>query len=228
MPNIVPCYIYFYHLDKFCVLPTYPETIADNMPSKFTEQNALARSAPVFSYNNSGPRQVQITLNLHRDLMNDINYISNLKDNVVNPNGEDYIDTLIRYLQAASVPKYNSYTAGAKAVIPPMVAVRFGNTIFVKGVITSGVNCVWKKPIMVGDKYALCDITFSVCETEPYDADTIAQEGSFRGLTKMFKDGIYASSSQSVTQNVKDTAITTKPKSKLTSRSQTKPIYISS
>jgi len=37
------------------------------------------------------------------------------------------------------LPKYNAYNAQISGVVPPMVAVRFGNQLFIKGVITSGV-----------------------------------------------------------------------------------------
>ena len=82
---LVNSYIYLYHLDKFVILPDYPESISDSMQSKFTETNALARTAPVFSYQNSGPRTVStVSLELHRDMMETLNRdISNLKSNVV-------------------------------------------------------------------------------------------------------------------------------------------------
>ena len=82
-PRIIPNYIYFYHLDKFCVLPLYPESISDRMATSFQDTNALSRSAPVFTFSHSGPREVSINLKLHRDMMNDLNRnVSNLKENV--------------------------------------------------------------------------------------------------------------------------------------------------
>lgn len=143
-------YIYFYHLNKFCILPDYPESLSDTLQAKFTETNALARTAPVFSYQNSGPRQVSsVSLTLHRDMMEGLNFnVSNLKDDVVDFSGDDYIDTLIKYLQAAALPKYNEYSSGSKAVIPPMVAIRFGNDIFIKGVVTGGIQLNYQKPIL--------------------------------------------------------------------------------
>ena len=71
---------YFYHLEKFCVLPMYPDDINDNMDTSFSSTNALARSAPVFSYQHSGPRSITIDLKLHRDIMDGLNTgVSNLK-----------------------------------------------------------------------------------------------------------------------------------------------------
>ena len=198
---VINSYIYLYHLDKFVVLPDYPETISDTLESHFAESNALARTAPVFSYKNSGPRTVTaVNLKLHRDMMETLNRdISNLKDNVVDLSGDDYVDTLIKYLQAAALPRYNEYASGSKTVIPPMVAVRFGNDIFIKGIINGAVQVTYTKPILYNDKYAIVDINFQVTEVDPYDADTVLQQGSFRGFTRTFKDGIYSSTAASPT-----------------------------
>ncbi|MBO7078476.1 MAG: hypothetical protein J6W64_01540 [Bacilli bacterium] len=43
------------------------------MGSNFVPTNALGRTAPVYTYSNSGPRSVQIDLQLHRDMMDDVN-----------------------------------------------------------------------------------------------------------------------------------------------------------
>lgn len=204
--KLIPNYIYFYHLDEFCVLPLYPETISDNMGSKFAETTALSRSAPVFSYINSGPRTVGISLKLHRDMMNDLNRdVSNIKANVVDFSKDDYVDTLVKYLQAIALPRYRNYSAGSKSVIPPMVALRFGNEVFIKGVVASGVQVTYTKPIMIGDKYAQVEVSFTVSEVDPYDADYVAgkydngEGGSFRGLfDSRFKGGIYKTNNTSI------------------------------
>jgi len=196
-------YIYFYHLEKYCILPDYPETINDALQASFASQNALARTAPVFSYENSGPRVVSsVSLKLHRDMMEGLNFnVSNLKDDVVDFSGDDYVDTLIKYLQASCLPKYNEYSSGSKAVIPPMVAIRFGNDIFIKGVVTGGITLTYEKPILWNDKYAVVNVSFSVSEVDPYDAETVVNEGSFRGFVRSFKDGIYKDTASSPTIN---------------------------
>lgn len=207
-------YIYFYHLEKFCILPDYPETLTDAMPSNFSSVNALARTAPVFSYQNSGPRTIStVNLSLHRDMMEGLNFnVSNLKDNVVDFSGDDYIDTLIKYLQAAALPKYNEYSSGAKTVIPPMVAIRFGNDIFIKGVVEGSITLTYKKPILWNDKYACVDIGFNVAEVDPYDADTVVEEGSFRGIARAFKDGVYKDTveSSAPTQTIINSSVNNK------------------
>lgn len=213
--NKINNYIYFYHLEKFCVLPDCPESVTDSMVSDFASTNALARTAPVFSYQHSGPRNVTINFEFHRDMLNDINRnVSNLKDNVVDFSGKDYVDTLIKYLQAASLPEYNEYSSGAKTVIPPMVAIRFENNIFIKGVVSSGVTVTYKKPVLSDGKYALIDVSFTVSEVEPYDADYVAEAGSFRGLTRTFKNGIYKDTDNSPTITIKNVSGTSSSVSK--------------
>lgn len=189
-------WIYFGHLwlDKYAVIPSYPDQIDDNMGSNFATTDALSRSAPVFTYSNSGPRSVGITLQLHRDMMDDVNVnVSNLKSNVLDFKDEDYVDTLIKYLQACAVPKYSLYSSGAKAVEPPWVAIKFGESVFIKGVINTTISVTYHKPILADHKYALVSVSFTVAETDPYDASQIAKDGSFRGITKTFKSGIYRS-----------------------------------
>lgn len=185
-PIIIYNYIYFYHLDKFCLLPFYPDQITDNMSTSFAQTTALSRSAPVFTYSNSGPRSVQITFPLHRDMMNDLNVKDKkylISNDIVDFTEPDYIDTLVNYLQAAALPQYQIYNSGkSKSVDPPMVAIRFGNDVFIKGVVTSGINVVFKKPIQTDGKYASVDINFTVSEVEPYNAETVVQKGSFRDI----------------------------------------------
>lgn len=181
--RLIPNYIYLYHTEEFLVLPSFPEQIQDSLSSNFQSTNAIARSAPVFSYSNSGPRKVQVSLDLHRDMLDGVNLgVSNMKIDRI---GDDYIDTIIKKIQAIALPRYNS---GTKAVEPPMVAIRFGDEIFIKGVVEGGLSVTYKKPlIIVNDKeskYAQVSLSFSVTEVDPYDADTVSILGSFRGLTR--------------------------------------------
>lgn len=180
------CYIYISHLGEdgeYLILPNYPDTINDNMSSTFAQTNALSRSAPVFTYSYSGPRSVQVSFRIHRDMMDDINTGAS---NIELEDGEDYVDALINRLQAIAVPKYN---LGNKSVEPPLVAVRLGQSLFVKGIVTGGIAVTYNKPIMSNNKYALVDIAFTVYEVDPYDATTVAKNGGFRGLTRTMRHG---------------------------------------
>ena len=190
--QFVTNYIYLYHTDKFIIIPEYPESITDNMGSTFNQTTALSRSAPVFTYANSGPRSVTFNLELHRDMVNDLNITAgntNLKSNVISQT-DDYVDTLIKELQSIALPRYN---VNNRAVIPPRVAVRFGNELFISGVVTSTISCVYNKPILSNGKYAKVSIGFTVSEYDPYDATLVSQLGSFRGITSA--NNIFSSAS---------------------------------
>lgn len=183
--NMIENYIYLYNINQFAVIPVYPQSIADSQSASFARSQPLSRSAPIYSYQYTGARTVQFTINLHRDLMYQVNWgVSTL----VNDLSDDYVDTLIKRLQACALPQYSS---AEKMVDPPMVAVRFGNDIFIKGIVDGNVSVTYSPPILQGDKYALADISFTVSEVNPYDAEMVASAGSFRGLDTSLERKLY-------------------------------------
>lgn len=180
-------YIYISHLDEklqYWKLPGVPDEVSDSMGSTFAENNALGRSAPVFTYSRSGPRTVHLSFNFHRDMMEDINM--NFSNSTLGY-GEDYVDNLIHALQAIAVPKYNLTN---KAVEPPLVAVRLTNEIFIKGVVTNAIQVTYKKPILANGKYAQVSLGIDISEVDPYDATTVYANGSFRGVVSTLKKGM--------------------------------------
>lgn len=178
-------YIYISHLDEgfqFWKLPTWPETVADTMTANFQSTNALGRTAPVYTFSNSGPRTVQIAIPLHRDIMDEVNIgISNVNLG----EGEDYVDNLLKALQSIAVPKYNLQN---KAVEPPLVAIRLSNEIFIKGVVTSGIGLTYSKPILSNGKYARVELSITISEVDPYDATSVFENGGFRGVVQSLKE----------------------------------------
>lgn len=193
-PLLTNNYIYISHMEekfKYWRLPTEPDTMTESFPSNFSTTTALGRSAPIFTYSGSGPRDIQITLDIHRDMMDDIN-VGNLSPEF--KEGEDYIDSLIRALQAIALPKY---TEKNNIVEPPIVAVRFGSEVFIRGIVDSGINVSYQKPILNNDKYAQVTVQFNVKEIDPYDAPLVFQNGSFRGLVATMKAGMGFSTAES-------------------------------
>lgn len=184
--RILPdCYLYISHLDeefKYWQLPGYPDEVTDQMKSSFQENTALGRSAPVYTFSSSGPRTITINLNFHRDMFEE------MPSNVTPNEGEDKAESFIHALQAIAVPKYN---LSNKAIEPPLVAIRLGREVFIKGVVTSGISVTYGKPILVNEKYATVKVSFTVSEVDPYDSTTIFQNGSFRGLTATLKQGMH-------------------------------------
>lgn len=224
-------YIYISHLGEaghWWWIPCHPEKITDSMESQFSSTTALGRSAPVWTYSSSGPRTVQIEIQLHRDMMNMVN-LTNKKSNgnysvaktnsFVSPPAEyalpdpdddrkaydqavdaaaiaaeqyglDHVDSLIKALQAISVPKY---AISDKMVEPPLVAVRLSNEVFIKGIVTGSIGIEYELPLIYMSeykeaRYAQVRISFTVTEVDPYDATTIFENGSFRGLVSTMKD----------------------------------------
>lgn len=187
--RILPdCYIYISHLDegfKYWLLPGYPNEVSDSMQSNFSQTTALGRSAPVYTFSNSGPRTVTINLEFHRDMFEEINSSSEVPRKF--DTGDDLADNFIKALQAVAVPKYN---LSNKAIEPPLVAIRLGREVFIKGIVSGGINVTYQKPILVNEKYAIIKISFTVTEVDPYDATTVFTNGSFRGLTATLRSGM--------------------------------------
>jgi hypothetical protein len=185
--QMIDNYVYLYHTDTLIAIPLYPETITDSMEVQFSPTTPMLRSAPIFTYSNSGPRSLAITLPLHRDMMQQINTTAS-KLNVPLLEDEDYVDRMINELQSAALPRYAS---AEKMVNPPLAAIRFGDSIFCKGVISGSVTAEHSGPILTTNKYACVTISFTIQEVDPYDAETVMLEGGFRGIRKTLDARIY-------------------------------------
>lgn len=169
-------YIYMYHTKTGIVLPNYPDNMTDSTTANFQSNNPLGRSAPIYSYANSGPRTISFQFQLHREMLEQVNH--NNPSNIFP--GDDYVDRLVKEIQAAALPNYAS---SEKMVDPPLVACRIGNEVYIKGVIQGAVTVSYSGPILSGkydDKYALCNVGFQISEVDPYDAQTVMGIGSFR------------------------------------------------
>ena len=184
--RILPdCYLYISHLDEgfqYWQLPGYPEEVTDQMNSTFMENSALGRSAPVYTFSNAGPRTINISLTFHRDMFEE------MPSSVIPRDDEDKAESFIHAIQAIAVPKYN---LSNKAIEPPLVAIRLGREVFIKGIVSGGVSVTYGKPILANEKYAVVKISFTVSEVDPYDASTIFTNGSFRGLTATLRSGMH-------------------------------------
>lgn len=185
------CYIFLHHVKNIkgtngvlLILPSFADNVNDSISVSFMPSNPLSRSAPIYSYQNSGPRTVQIQLDLHRDMMWQLNYQkSNMPIN--NVDGDDYVDALAREIQAAALP---SYSVTEKMVNPPLVSLRLGNEIFIKGVISNGVQVTYGLPVLSNNRYAKVGISFGLNEVIPYGAEDIMRMGSFRGMSTTLAD----------------------------------------
>lgn len=190
--SMIDNYVYLYHTDTLIAIPLYPESIQDSMSVEFNQTHPLSRSAPIFSYSKSGPRTLQIEIPLHRDMMHEINLqASNLKIDALS--SDDYVDILVKQLQAAALPKYG---AAQKMVNPPIVAVRFGADIFCKGVVQGSVTCTHSGVILQNNKYSLVTVSFAIAEIDPYDAESVMSEGGYRGIRSTLESRVWKTKPQ--------------------------------
>ena len=190
--QMIDNYIYLYHVSNqsgkegtVIVLPSYADSVTDTLAVNYNTETPLARSAPIYSYQSSGPRTVQVSFSLHRDMMKQINFQTSNASVTLD---EDYVDLFIKYIQAAALP---AYSTASKMVNPPVVALRLGNDIFIKGVINGSVGITYNYPILSNGKYALVSVSFSITEIDPYDAKTVMTTGSFRGLSTSLERRIW-------------------------------------
>jgi hypothetical protein len=162
--NAIDNYIYIHHTNTLVVIPTFPEQINDNTSTTYTPTSILGRSAPIYTYSGSGPRSVDISLKLHRDMMNAVNtdvvpptdlaendpLIQDYVDLENKLKRKDYMDLLINELQAIALP---SYVVAEKMINPPIVTLRIGDEIFCKGIIDGGVSVAYSGPILANPIY---------------------------------------------------------------------------
>ena len=176
LSNRVPTdnYIYFHHIDKdnLIIIPVDPDSVADSMNASWASSTPLSRSAPIYSYQNSGPRSVQLAFSVHRDLMKQFN-----------PGEKDAVDLLLKNLEACVLPTYKETN---KVVNPPIVSVKIRDEVYIKGIVST-VSKSYQLPIInYGNKkadnfkYALVNINFNIQEITPYSASIIANKGGYR------------------------------------------------
>lgn len=193
--NMIENYIYLHHTKTLIIIPQYPDSISDTMQSNFQSSSPIARSAPIFSYASSGPRVVQVAVRVHRDMMKQLNYNNRTLGLDINV-GDDYVDTMIKQLQACALPRY---ATAQKMVDPPLVSVRWGTDIYCKGVISGAVTTTYSGPIIDTrdsqgnrvEKYAIIDIGFFISEVDPWDAESVMQVGGYRGISRTLERSIY-------------------------------------
>ena len=174
LSNAVPSdnFIYFHHTGDEIVIPVDPDAITDSMSAGWASSTPLSRSAPIYSYQNSGPRSVQASFTLHRDLMKQFN-----------PNDSDAVASLIRCLEECVLPTYKE---AGKIVNPPIVSLKIRNQIYIKGVVTN-VGKNYQLPIInYGNNksnkflYAVVNVNFNIQEITPISASIVRNKGSYR------------------------------------------------
>ena len=182
-------YVYFHHTHTKIIIPVDPQAVSDTMGASFASSSPLSRSAPIYSYQNSGPRTVGVNFFVHRDLCNEYNNL-----------GYDAVDVWIQNLDQMVLPDYNS---AGRIVNPPLVSLKLRDDIFIKGIVT-GTSHTFDVPIInYGGKnrYAVVTLNFSVQEVTPYSASILPSIGQYRDRTGLSNSTANTSTSAVSTTN---------------------------
>lgn len=193
--------IMLHHINKIFTIPVDPDAISDSMSVSFAESTPLSRSAPIYSYQNSGPRTVQVTFTLHRDLMREYNPgYTNLNS------GKDPVDDLIENLDALVLPDYDSAN---KIVNPPLVSLKLRDEVYIKGVVTGSVGVTYNLPLLnygsenaPSYKYALVTFSFGVSEITPFSASILPAVGGKYRTGSAANSSAIASGNSSITGGI--------------------------
>jgi hypothetical protein len=121
--------------------PCYPESFSDTRQSNVTSQNPLGRSEPFQIYQNSGPRVVNVSFKMHREMCSDTEYVAQL----------------VAAVQSATYP------TGLDTIIPKVILV-IGKSCYIEGIIEGSVSVDWSETINKKNQYNVVTLGFSVTE----------------------------------------------------------------
>lgn len=133
------------------IFPCFPETYSDTHSASFTQQTPMGRSEPFQIYQNSGPRTVNVSFRMDREMTHTTD-----------------IGDIVGIVQSACYP------LGNEATIVPRVTLVIGNNCSITGVIPS-VSTNWSDTI-IEDLYMVVTLDFSVveCTGNPKTAGVVA------------------------------------------------------
>ena len=161
---MVESFIYLYHTDQLFYIPVTPETLPNTYSSKFSLEEIMNRTAPKATFSGSGPRTLQVNLEIHQQLF--------ALDNPANPS---ITKDLVKALASCAYPEYDLENS---KITPPMVLLKFGEASTIRGVITSGVTVTFSGPWLKDGTMAMASISFQVTEVDQYSARFIQQFGA--------------------------------------------------
>lgn len=141
-------------------MPCYPTTLTDSLQVNHNQNPVAYRTEPFINYVNSGPRTVNAAFNLHREMMG--------------AGYESQIDNIINTIEAACYP-----IASASNSVP--ASLKVGESLYISGVITGGIQVSFSGPIIEG-KYNVYDISFTITEVK----DSIIMFGAKKAVGSYF------------------------------------------
>lgn len=192
----IDAYIYIYHMNLMFNLPVVPDSIQDSLPISFNSEPVLSRSAPQVTFSSAGPRTLQVSLKLHRQMFcqenkeagaiaKNIKMMDPATGKIMDVPLTDAADLLINAITTLSLPKYTDST---KAVVPPSLLIRFGNESCIRGV-PSGFSKTASGAWLKNGKLSDVTLNFTITEVEPYSAQYTAENGTLRAISTNLQRG---------------------------------------
>lgn len=132
----------------YAQLPCYPEELSDSQSANWSESNIIGRSSPISAYTSTGYRQVSFSIELHRELCDDLRLGENSS-----------LEQVERVVRRSVYPSY----ASGRGVAPPITTVKIG-AFKARGYVTS-YQFTWKKPI-VDNKYQILSMSISMVDID--------------------------------------------------------------
>lgn len=141
--------------------PVYPEEFDDGVSANYEEMNEmLYQYEPWKVYKSSGPRELTLDFEFHRDM-----WTGDHRDGCAND--------LIRGCEANCYPQYNG-----SLVNVPIVTIYIHGTRLITGVMTS-CKPHWSGPIGLDGFYLMCKLSITITEVSPeaLNFDTVRSKG---------------------------------------------------
>lgn len=147
--------------DESVDFPVYPEEYEDGYTANYeTMPDMLYQYEPWYTYKSSGPRTINLTFKMHRDM-----WTGDHRDGKCN--------SLIRFCQANCFPAYN----GA-SVNTPIVALYIAGKPYIRGILTEEKH-TYSGPLGL-DKFPLAvdlTLTFTEISVTPLNFETVRKKG---------------------------------------------------
>lgn len=123
-------------------IPCYPNSLSDSYNVTFNSASLFTSTEPYFVFNYSGPRTVNVSFQLHREMRG----IDN----------DGYIDAIAAAIEAATYPVNDGWMGSEVILI-------VGAEIYIRGIIGGNVSVSYSGPIIDG-RHNLLDVSFSINE----------------------------------------------------------------
>lgn len=148
-------------LNEMVDFPAYPEQVNTSRHATYTSMpDTIYQYEPWILYENSGPREQELSFHLHRDM-----WTGNHLDGQANK--------LIRFCEANTFPRYSG-----SAVLTPTVRLYIDGKLFISGVLTA-TSTNWSGPLGHDNWYLEFNLSLTIQEVsdKPLNIDSVYSTG---------------------------------------------------